>query len=80
MSVTMTGYPRCQAPGHNNIMGRDDKQNCYHSRITDGHTLVTGIHLNPRPSLQREHPHSHNRLQTRPGVQQCQAQGLVFCP
>ena len=56
MSVTMTGYPRCQAPGHNNIMARDDKQNCYHSRITDGHTLVTGIHLNPRPSLQREHP------------------------
>ena len=28
----------CQAPGHNNIMVRDDKQNCYHSRITDaGH-------------------------------------------
>ena len=28
----------CQAPGHNNIMVRDDKQNCYHTRITDaGH-------------------------------------------
>ena len=32
----MAGYPPCQAPGHNNIMARDDKQNCYHSRITDG--------------------------------------------